>query len=162
MPETDPQPQQTSGAQSEFNPRPGTPVIANVYARPETGGGVKFSLKWRFKGELEDNERDWPIDIPEKKKVEPGTKIHFHLRDTTHRGFAFDPVHPIWVSRTQCPEDWSEDPEIPANCIDRHPNLLTVFDANKDACDLHFALVFEDRDGNREPYDPQIKNGGSV
>ncbi len=162
MTQRDPQPQPKSGAQSALTPGAGTPVIADVYADPKTGGGVEFNLKWRFKTDHEDDARPEPIDIPAKKEGDDGTMIHFNLRDTTHRGFAFDPVDPIWVSRTQCPEDWAEDKEIPASRINRHPKLLTVYDANDEACVLNFALVFEDHDGKRELYDPQIKNGGTV
>lgn len=162
MEDIDPQPQQpSSGLQKSAPPPPppGTPVIADVHV-DQDGNRLEFALEWRFEGEKEP--RPQPIDIPQKKSGQPGTTIHFHLHDRTRRGFAFDPVDPIWVSRNECPKDWSEDPEIPASRIDRHPKLLTVFDTNEDACELRFALVFEDREGNREPYDPAIRNGGTI
>lgn len=159
MKETHPQPQQSPGEQSDSTHGAGTPVIADVFARKD-GGRIKFDLRWRFENDA--GEREDPIDIPPKKYTEPGTMIHFHLHDRTGRGLAFDPVHPIWVSRAECPEDWSADPEIPKDGIDRHPKLLKVLDRNQDKCELHFALVFEDHQGNRVPFDPRIINGGSL
>lgn len=155
MTTTDPQSQQNSGS----SPPAGTPVIADVFA-VRKAGRVEFDLKWRFEGGNE--ARPEPIDIPQKKCGDPGTMIHFHLHDKSGSGLVFDPVHPMWVSRTECPEDWAEDSEIPAGEMTRHPKLLKVFNANQDECELYFALVFEDNDGKRVPYDPRIKNGGTV
>lgn len=156
MKQTDPQP----GPQAGTNPSPGTPVIADVFANPKAGGGIDFSLEWRFQGEADP--RQPPIDIPQKKAGESGTPIHFHLRDGTDLKLEFDTEDPIWVSRTQCPGDPSTDPEIPTDQVKGHPNLLQVFDTNKDACELRYALVFKDRNGKKEPYDPMIRNGGTI
>lgn len=156
MTKTDPQPQQ----QTNSNPPPGTPVQADVLAEPKAGGGVKFSLEWRFKGQT--NGRKDPIDIPPMNHGDPGTTIHFHLHDTTGRGFQFNTVDPIWVSRIRCPKEASEDPEIPKDQIEARFKLLKVFNTNRDKCELRYALLFKDRDDKPEAYDPSIKNGGTV
>ena len=154
MKSMDPQPQESTA------PPPGTPVIADVFAKPKAGGGVDFKLDWRFQGE--NNPRGGPIDIPQKKCGEPGTMIHFHLRDETDRKLEFNIEDPIWVSRSSCPQDPSKDSEIPADHVNGHPNLLKVFDTNSDECDLRYALVFKDRDGATELFDPMIRNGGTI
>lgn len=139
---------------------PGTPIRADVYARPGSGGGIAFSLEWRFEGD--GGAHGGPIDIPEKKANQAGTPISFHLHDETGRNLRFDPDDPIWVSRTQCPDQSSSDPEIPADQVKSNPNQLKVVDLNKDRCELYYTLRFQDADGKPEPYDPMIRNGGSV
>ncbi len=161
MTKPDPQPWPQQNEDARPCPREGRPVIVDVYAEPKTGS-IDFSLKWRFADDHPDDTNPEPIIIPKKNKGDLGTMIQFHLHDRTGMGLAFDPVDPFWVSRTTCPQDWSEDSEIPADRIRPHNKLLTVCDLNEVACDLNFSLNFEDRDGNRlPPYDPQIKNGGT-
>lgn len=139
---------------------PGTPVMADVFARPRGGGGIAFSLEWRFEGD--GGKHNGPIDLPAKKAADPGTPIHFQLRDETDRKLRFDPADPIWVSRIQCPYSPSSDPEIPTDQVKGNPNLLKVLDINKDQCELHYTLLFRDGDGKLEPYDPMIRNGGTI
>lgn len=153
MQQSQSQPNQGAG------PKPGTPVIADVYAKPGSGG-IDFSLEWRFEGDS-DPRKD-PIDIPAKKADDPGTAIHFHLHDETTRKLQFEPDGGIWVSRSQCPQQSSSDPEIPSDQVKSTPNLLKVYDANQDKCDLRYTLLFRDSEGKAEAFDPMIRNGGTI
>lgn len=138
---------------------PGTPVIADVSASSKAGGGVEFSLKWRFQDETD--RREGPIELPRKKCEEPGTMIHFHLHHSPDRMLEFDTADPIWVSRSGCPKQPSSDAEIPTDQINPRPKLLKVYDRNQDTCELEYTLLFKDEDGNIEPFDPMIRNGGT-
>lgn len=145
---------------------PGTPVIVDIYARTGRGGGVAFSHEWGWEdGLIAGNGR---IDIPEKNKHEPGTPIHFHLHDLTRprRGLVFsdDGGGAMWVDRNRCPpsDEPCGDAQIPEDRINRAAKLLRVFDLNSERCDLHYRLRLQDRDGNPESYDPDIRNGGNT
>lgn len=147
-------------------PRAGTPVIVDVFARSTSNGGVEFSQSWRWDdGTPGGSDR---IDIPQRKEDEPGTPIHFHLRDETHpsRGLDFTDgtQGPMWVKRGTCPpqDEKCEDSQIPADKMQRSPNLLKVFNENSEACTLHYRLRFKDRQGRPESFDPDIRNGGKV
>jgi hypothetical protein len=150
-------PQQSAG------PPPGTPATVNVIARTKTGGGVEFSHEWRWQNGHPGGNGD--IEVPQRKKSEPATPIHFHLRDETqpNRGLDFAD-DPIWVLRDSCPPDGQPcgDSEIPADEIQRSNNLLKVVDLNSEPCTLHYRLRFTDREGRPEAYDPAIKNGGTT
>lgn len=160
--------QQTAPApgQGAAKPPAGTPAVVDVVARSLPGGGVGFTHSWRWQdGDPGGNGR---IDVPERKADEPGTPIHFHLRDETapRRGLDFtdDSDGPMWVLRDRCPPENQkcEDPEIPPGKMQRSPNLLKVFDENAEACTLHYRLRFKDRRGRPEAYDPEIRNGGTI
>ena len=141
-------------------------MIVDVVARTMPGGAVEFSQSWRWQDGTGGGNGD--IDIPERKKDDPGTTLHFHLKDETqpNRGlnFADDQQGAMWVLRDRCPpgHEPSEDPEIPADKIERAPKLLKVFDRNSEECTLHYRLRFTDREGRPEAYDPAIKNGGTT
>lgn len=144
-------------------PAAGTPVIVDVRARTGSGGKVEFSHKWRWENGTPGG--DGTIQIPKRGKDEDGTPIHFHLRDETNpsRGLDFtDDIHgAMWVQRDSCPDERSEDSEIPPGDMNVSPNLLKVLDKNSEECTLHYRLRFKDRAGNSESYDPDIKNGGT-
>jgi len=147
-------------------PDPGTPVIVDVLARTNADGSVGFSHQWRWQNGLPGGSQG--IAIPARGKNDPGTPIHFHLRDQTDpaRGLDFtDEANGVmWVKRgNQCPGDHEQcqDPEIPPDQMQRSPNLLKVFNRNSDACTLHYRLRFKDHAGKSESYDPDITNGGT-
>jgi hypothetical protein len=148
---------------SSGGPRAGTPAIVDVFARTGPGGTVAFSHEWRWNNGTPGGNGE--IGVPRRKKDEDGTPIHFHLRDQTQpkRGLDFAD-DPIWVSRDCCPPEGqpSGDPEIPADKIERRPNLLKVLDLNSEQCTLHYRLRFSDRQGRPEAYDPAIRNGGTT
>ena len=148
---------------SSGGPRAGTPAIVDVFARTCPGGTVEFSHEWRWNNGNPGGNGE--IEVPPRKKNEDGTPIHFHLRDQTQppRGLDFAD-DPIWVLRDSCPPDGqpSCDPEIPADKIERRPNLLKVLDLNSEECTLHYRLRFTDRQGRPEAYDPAIRNGGTT
>ncbi|HUE79583.1 MAG TPA: hypothetical protein VMN38_08130 [Sphingomicrobium sp.] len=149
---------QQGQAQRSGRPSPGTPVIVDVFASRDSDGSIQFSHEWRFQGGNSQGGGD--IDIPAKKRMEPGTTIHFHLRDDTRMlRFSPQPDDAIWVDRIGCPQQATTDPEI--TDIRPSPNLLTIHDENRDECDLHYNLRFEP-DPDRYCYDPTIKNGGSI
>jgi hypothetical protein len=157
--------QQTDQAapQQSAGPPAGTPAIVEVFARTAPGGGVEFSHQWRWSNGTPGG--NGPINVPSRKKSDPATPIHFQLRDQTqpNRGLDFAD-DPIWVLRDSCPPDGQPcgDSEIPADKIDRTPNLLKIVDLNSEACTLHYRLRFTDRDGRPEAYDPAIRNGGTT
>ena len=157
--------QQTDQAapQQSAGPPAGTPAIVDVFARTTPAGAVEFSHQWRWNNGTPGGNGD--VEVPPRKKDEDGTPIHFHLRDQTqpNRGLDFAD-DPIWVLRDSCPPDGQPcgDPEIPADKIERTPNLLKVVDLNSEPCTLHYRLRFTDRDGRPEAYDPAIKNGGTT
>ena len=145
-------------AQQSGGPSPGTPVRVDVTARRDSNGDFQFSHEWRFHGG--NSQGGGNIEIPRKKKTEPGTTIHFHLRDDTGLlRFASNPDDAIWVDRSGCPQQAVRDPEI--TDVRPSPRLLTIHDENKDECELHYNLRFEP-DPDRYCYDPTIKNGGSI
>lgn len=151
---------------SSAGPRPGTPVIVDVVARTHADGSVGFSHSWRWQDGTPGG--NGSIGVPPRKADEPGTPIHFHLRDQTQprKGLDFtdDADGAIWVLRDSCPPAGQrcDDPQIPTDRIVRSPNLLKVFDENSDECTLHYRLRFKDRAGNAEAYDPDITNGGTT
>jgi hypothetical protein len=146
-------------------PPPGTPAIVDVIARAMPDGSVGFSHAWRWQDGTPGG--NGSIGIPARKPSEPGTPIHFHLRDETRppRGLAFtdDPEGAMWVLRNSCPpeDQRCDDPQIPTDRIVRSPNLLRVFNENSEECTLHYRLRFKDRTGKAESYDPDITNGGT-
>jgi len=148
------QPQQ--GTQSEA--KGGKPVIVDVFANGCATGGIEFSHEWRF--EDGPSQGDGTIEVPKAKPSDPATSIHFHLHDRTGQSLRFDEDDPIWVKRSECPCESSEDPEIPRDGIDVHPKLLKITDRNSEECELHYNLRFKDRDGGLAEYDPSIRNGG--
>jgi hypothetical protein len=143
------------------SPPPGTPAIVDVFV-DVTATGISFSHEWRWhNGPSEGN---GTIHVPTRAEHEAGTPIHFNLHDKTSRGLRFsDDVHgPIWVRRDGCPVVKGSDSEIPEDKIERAPKLLKVFNENSEQCTLHYRLRFEDKDGQLEDYDPEIKNGGRI
>lgn len=149
--QTQPQQQQHSGG-----PPPGTPVIVDVYATDGENGQVDWAHEWRFDGGSYGGKG--AIDVPQKDIGEPGTPIHFHLRDRTKIGLSFA-ADPIWVDRNICPQSRANDPEI--TDIKAGGHVLKVVDRNRDECVLHYALRFAP-DPDRYCYDPDIRNGGST
>jgi hypothetical protein len=147
-------------------PAAGTPVIVDVFAETSADGTVAFRHEWRWQDGTPGGKGS--IGVPARKAHEPGTPIHFHLRDQTQprRGLDFtdDSNGAMWVLRDSCPPDGakSEDPEVPSSKMERSPNLLKVFDENSEACTLHYRLRFKDRDGNDVSYDPDLTNGGTT
>jgi hypothetical protein len=138
-------------------PKPGTPVIVDVFAR-DANGSVEFSHDWRFDGG--NSKGGGRIDIPAKKTGEPGTPIHFHLHDDTNMlRFVSHADDVIWVDRNGCPQSQAKDSEI--TNIQPSPNLLRVYDENEVKCELHYNLRFEP-DPDKYYYDPEIRNGGTV
>lgn len=135
----------------------GRPVIVDVFADLDAMGRVRFDHDWRFEGEP--GQGNGPIEIPKASANDPGTAIHFHLRDDSGRKLRFDDDDPIWVNRSECPDEASEDSEIPSDSIEASPKLLKVLDLNKEECELHYNLRFNSDQGP-EQYDPSIRNGG--
>jgi hypothetical protein len=146
---------------------PGTPVIVDVTARTTADGSVGFDHEWRWQDGTPGGGKGG-IVIPARGNKDPGTPIHFHLKDLTSpaRGLDFtDEANGVmWVKRGEsCPgeNEQCQDPEIPADQMQRSPNLLKVVNLNNDPCRLHYRLRFKDRDGKSESYDPDITNGGT-
>lgn len=137
--------------------RGGTPVVVDVCADLDPMGRVCFDHEWRFEGSP--TKARGRIDIPKAQPKDPGTPIHFHLRDNTRRNLRFDERDPIWVKRSECPEESCEDREIPRDSIDANANLLKILDLNNEECELHYNLRFNSDQGPEE-YDPSIRNGG--
>ena len=144
---------------------PGTPIIVDVYART-SGDDIEFSHDWGWEnGAIAGHGR---IEIPKKSESESGTPIHFYLHDLTRprRGLEFtnDAGGAMWVNRNACPpaDQICGDAQIPDGKIRRAAKLLKVFDENSEECVLHYRLRFQDRDGNPESYDPDIRNGGNT
>jgi hypothetical protein len=146
-------------------PAPGTPAIVDVVARSMPDGSVEFTHEWRWQDGSPGG--NGSIGIPARKPSEPGTPIHFHLRDETRpsKGLDFtdDSDGAMWVRRNSCPPENQKcvDAQIPMAQMVRSPNLLKVFDENSEECTLHYRLRFKDRAGNAESYDPDITNGGT-
>jgi len=145
----------------------GTPVIVDVTARTNTDGSIGFSHQWRWQDGTPGG-GNAGIVIPPRGEKEPSTPIHFHFKDVTSPArrldFTDETDGVMWVKRgNTCPgeEEPCDDPEIPANQMQRSPNLLKVVNLNSDACTLHYRLRFKDRDGKAESYDPDITNGGT-
>ena len=150
--------------QKAAGPAPGTPVFVDVYAKTE-GGATKWSHDWRW-GENGPSQGNGTIEIPQRKPDEPGTDMHFYLRDQTdpNCGYQYDKNQgaAMWVKRDSCPADDKrcDDPQIPADQIVTSPKLLKAFNVNSDMCNLHYRLWFKDKDGKPDSYDPDITNGG--
>ena len=140
-------------------------MIVDVFARTMPGGKVEFSHEWRW-GEDGPSQGSGTIKIPQRSEHEPGTPMHFHLRDETrpNRGFRFSPNQgsAMWVKRDCCPPDdpRCDDPEIPPEKMEVTPKLLKVCNENSEECTLHYRLWFEDKEGYPADYDPDITNGG--
>jgi hypothetical protein len=150
-------PVQETATDATSGPKPGTPVIVDVYA-DDPAGTVSFSHEWRFQG---GPTRHGRIDIPQAKKGDPGHPIHYNFHDRTKLGLSFvlDPANVIWVDRTTCPLTQASDPEI--THIQPAPHLLKVIDENEDQCLLHYNLRFRP-DPDKYYYDPEIRNGGKI
>ena len=147
-------------------PNPGTPVLVDVFAQTNADGSVGFTHQWRWQDGNPGGNHG--IAIPARGKTDPGTPMHFYLRDQTSppRGLDFtdETSGAMWVKRGgTCPgeTEQSEDPEIPPDQIQRTPNLLKVFNQNSEPCTLHYRLRFKDRAGKADSYDPDITNGGT-
>jgi hypothetical protein len=135
----------------------GKPAIVDVHADPDGAGGVSYWHEWRWQDGP--SQGKGTINVPKRAETDPGTPIHFHLRDNTGRGFDFAD-DAIWVKRDGCPDSQCGDPEIPDSKIQRTPNLLKVFNENSEECRLHYRLHFKDANGQSDSYDPDITNGG--
>lgn len=148
------------------SPQPGTPVIVDVIASQLVDGSIEFRHEWRWQDGTPGGKGS--IGIPARKPSEPGTPIHFHLKDETRppKGLTYtdDADGAMWVKRGSCPAGGtrSEDPQMPPDQMDRSPKLLKVFNVNSEVCTLHYRLRFKDRAGNAESYDPDITNGGTT
>jgi hypothetical protein len=146
-------------------PPAGTPVIVDVIALTRPDGTVGFSQSWRWQNGAPGGKDS--IVIPPRKSEEPGTPMHFHLRDKTeprlHLEFTDAAEGAMWVKRDACPggDQPCEDPQIPACSIQRRRELLIVHNENSEACTLHYMLRFKDRGGIEYEYDPDITNGGT-
>ena len=157
----------SSEGKSDHSEPPGTPVFVDVFARTASGGGVDFSHEWRWR-ENGPSEGDGAIKVPARKPKEPGTPLHFRLRDETNpkRRLAFveNQGAAMWVLRSECPPEATrcDDPEIPPDRMTVTPFVLRAFDENNEECTLHYRLWFNDRDGKLESYDPDITNGGKT
>ena len=105
------------------------------------------------------------IGIQARAETDPGTPMNFNFRDETNPKrqlrYADDDDGAMWVLRGSCPQENSEDPEIPKSKMDPKPMLLKVFNENSQECTLHYRLRFTDQEGNVESYDPDITNGGT-
>ncbi len=157
-----------SAPQPVSRPRPGTPVSVIVYARNGPEGTVEFTHEWKWADGSPGGGRA-EIDIPDKKHGEDPTPIHFKFYDRTEprRGLQFardEDGGPMWVRRDRCPPEdvKSEDREIPARDMKPNRTTLTVVNFNDEACVLHYRLRFKARDGGKESYDPEIRNGGNT
>lgn len=156
----------TPNSQRSSGPPAGTPVVVDVFARTKADGTTEFSHEWRWQDGTPGGKGT--IGIPAREPSEPGTPIHFHLRDETRppKGLVFteDSDGAMWVLRDSCPPEdrRCDDPQIPTDRIIRSPNLLRVFDENSEDCMLHYRLRFRDRSGKLQAYDPDITNGGNT
>jgi len=149
---------QTEGSTLTQSAHPGgKPAIVDVHADPDGAGGVSYWHEWRWQDGP--SQGKGTINVPKRAEGDPGTPIHFHLRDSTGRGFDFAD-DAIWVKRDGCPDSQCGDPEIPDSKIQRTPNLLKVFNENNEECRLHYRLHFKDANGQSDSYDPDITNGG--
>ena len=149
---------QTEGSTLTQSTHPaGKPAIVDVHADNDGAGGVSYWHEWRWQDGP--SEGKGTIDVPPRAASDPGTPIHFHLHDSTGRGFDFTD-DAIWVKRDGCPDSQCSDSEIPDDKIECTPNLLKVFNENSEECRLHYRLRFTDKDGQSDSYDPDITNGG--
>lgn len=148
----------------ESKASPGTPVIVDVYATTNADGSVTWSHEWRW--ENGSSQGSGTIKIPKRLPSEPGTPMHFHLRDQTEpkREFVFDNNQgaAMWVRKDSCPPELQrcDDWQIPPDQMDTAPKLLKAFNLNSEECNLHYRLWFKDKDGKPGTYDPDITNGG--
>jgi hypothetical protein len=158
--------EQMTLSESDNRAGAGKPVIVDVFARNGPNGRVAFSHDWRW--ENGPSEGNGTIKIPKRLPSEPGTMLHFNLRDETdpkrHLEFAKKDGAAMWVLRNACPPEDKrcDDAEIPPDRMVTQPKLLKAFDENSEECDLHYRLWVRDKDGNWDAYDPDIKNGGKV
>jgi hypothetical protein len=137
--------------------RPSRPLWVNIYA-DEKDGGVVFTHDWRLK-------KDGPIEGKGEIIVPFGTPrspIHFHLHDKTGRQLKFpaDAQQAIWAAVGKCPGGEGGGGQIEYKDAVSGGPTLKVNNANSADCELHYALRFEDKDGNIEPYDPVIRDKG--
>jgi hypothetical protein len=141
---------------------PGKVITVKVVAEAGGEDGVQFGHKWRFDHEPQENEQSDDIWIPKRAKKDPGTTIRFKLHDKSGLGLQFDRSDPMWVDRNLCPQSSSEDTEIPKSAMSATDDELTVFNQNNENCTLNYALQFKDCLGKCHPYDPRIRNGGTM
>ncbi|MEO7635546.1 MAG: hypothetical protein ABIS38_07870 [Sphingomicrobium sp.] len=145
--------------------RPGIPVFVDIIARTNPDGGVEWSHDWRW-DEDGSSKGKGAIIIPKREKKDPGTRMHFMLKDQTDpkRHFVFfdNKGAALWVMRDCCPpaDVRSDDTEFPADEFVSARHQLTALNRNSDACTLHYRLWFKDKAGEIESYDPAIINGG--
>ena len=158
--------QPVSTNRSTAHPPPGTPCIVDVFAKTTADGKVEFSHEWRW--ENGPSEGHGTIKVPTRLESEPGTPIHFHLRDETkpNRGFTFakEQGAAMWVQRGSCPsgDERCDDSEFPPDQMDVKPKLLKAHNLNSEECTLHYRLWVEDKEGYRDSYDPDVTNGGKT
>jgi hypothetical protein len=154
----------TPEAASE-TPRPGTPVIVDIFAKTKRDGTAEFSHEWRWDGQA-GSQGKGPIIVPKRRAKDPETSMHFHLRDETKpkRGFFFADKAGVamWVKRDTCPaaSPRCDDSQIPPAEMDNQRMLLKAVNINSEECTLHYRLWFKDKDGEWDSYDPEIINGG--
>jgi len=151
--------QPTPGAAA--GPRPGTPATIDIFADKGANGGICFSHEWRFENGPASKGH---MQVPRKRRVEPGTPTHFRLHDRSGTGLKFEAqvADAIWVQENSCPCDAQHDPEFDLRNARRQDRLLSVVNLNQRACELHYRLNFRDSAGKAVCYDPIIRNGGSV
>jgi hypothetical protein len=140
--------------------RPKRPVFVDVYAHEDKSGEIRFSHDWR----LQENgpvKGKGAIEVPQGT---PPSPIHFHLRDESGRKLKFfqDAEEALWASVGKCPDAKGGGGQIEYPDARSGGNTLKVDNVNSEACELHYALRFKDRDGNVVIYDPVIRNKGSV
>lgn len=148
--------QQSQSPSQGMRSGPGTPIIIDVHAEPGPNG-PQFDHQWRFQDHPAP--KKGAIEVPDTNGATP---MHFHLRDNTGSNLRFVPEasEAMWVSRGQCPDAPSTDPQIEYRNA-AAPKLLRVDNLNSEECTLRFALRF-DSDQGPQIYDPEIKNGVKV
>jgi len=113
---------------------------------------------------------DWKIDGKKAKdssiffaKGSGPQTVKFKLDDTTGRDLRFDSSSPFWAhinEAGQCPPEGAMNNQTDVvKCTDKE---LTISNANSgNPCTIRYQLNFVDGSGNREPVDPDFKNGGT-
>lgn len=134
------------------------PVFVDVYAHKDKDGGVKFCHDWRLQ-ENGPSKGSGAIEVPYGT---PRSPIRFQLHDESGRQLKFfqDATEAIWAEVDKCPGAKGGGGQIEYPEARSGGNTLKVDNANSADCELHYALRFEDKDGNVVVYDPVIRDKG--
>lgn len=125
----------------------------NIRVEARADGGL---IDWEIDGK---KAKDSKIDF--EKDSGPVT-VEFKLQDTTGRQLRFDTTDPIWVHENdagQCPPNRATDDQIQVQTCD--DKTLTLINKNEKESTLRYQLNFVDKADQREPCDPEFKNGGT-